>query len=204
MLEHHIKRYVCRYCPINSTTLAEAYVHLAEAHPSYPIDIVERDYKSSYQPFVNLHNDAYYEYLKRIKDEPVLGGVKRVHPGTEIKQYIKKEVQLPTTTPQQQSPQKPVVLNSILGMKGTTAAVSAISSLVSVSPIVGAPLDEPLVPIVNQEKGEGMAVAEEDPLRLENEMATMVPAGAVSTGGGQVDSDASSLNFDTLSVSNVR
>lgn len=197
MRDHNIRRYICRYCPSSHTQLSEAYIHLADMHSSYPIDIIEREYKPGFKPYEPCHTEGHYKQLRRIREEgpPLL--IKRPASNTELKQYVKKEL---TSTQKQ-----PVVLNSILGMKGTAAAVSSISGrLLSPPPpaTAPAPLDEPMVTIEGGEREEGAAV-EKDPLSLENEgCAAAATAAAAAT--GQLDSDASSANFDALSVSNVR
>lgn len=195
---HNIKRYVCRYCIVNFTLLSDAYIHLAEAHPSYPIDIVEREYKQGCQITTEGYlSEGHFENLRRIRDESTLCEQQK----KAAQQQIPK-----------QKVNKPVVLNSLLGLKGATAAMSAITTKsADVLPIdkttTTAPLDEPLVNIETDEFEE-VAGLEEDPLSLENE-GSVVPV--VTTVSGQqqqqqqqVDSDASSLNFDTVSVSNVR
>lgn len=158
MRDHKIKRYLCRYCPTSFYILSSAYTHLAEAHPSYPIDIIEREYKKgAMRSNVNVRSEAHYEQLRRIHNEASVT-TKRLEQNKKL--------------------EKPVVLNQFLSATGTTS--SAFSSIESTM------LDEPLVAI--DDGGQQIEeVAAEDPLSLENEEATSASVPSVSVSMGDSD-----------------
>lgn len=185
MQDHNIKRYICRYCQSSYTQLSDSYVHIADAHPSYPVDIIEREYRPGFKLVeLPIPSEAHYEQLRRIREEG------------PPKPSLKRESEPPS------SPQKnkkisggavgpTVMLNSILGVKGAKATVSSISGRLSASSL----LDEPLVNIGAAEGEEST----EDPLSLDNEGCAVAAGGA-----GQVDSDTGSVNFDAYPLSNLR
>lgn len=183
MRDHKIKRYLCRYCPTSFSVLLDAYAHLADAHPAYPIDIIVREYKNGVNRMtINTHNEADYELLLRIREDVLPEDAK----ATE------------TTEDNEQTQQKPpVVLNQFLGMPDGSFT-SLVSSI----------LDEPLVSIDGQPDTTD-TTSTVDPLNLENDVSA-IPTPVNMVDGVQTamvpggDSDASNQNFDALSASNVR
>lgn len=188
MQNHNIKRYICRYCQSSHTQLSDSYVHVADAHPSYPVDIIEREYRPGYKlPELPYPGEAHFEQLRRIREEG------------PPKTSLKRESSEPPTSPQKKIKKAPIVLNTILGVKGAKAAVSSIPGQLAATSL----LDEPLVNIDGGVGAENTTTVEEDPLSLDSEGCVGAPVVA-NGGGAQVDSDTGSVNFDAYPLSNFR
>lgn len=174
MREHKIKRYLCRYCPTSFYILSSAYTHLADAHPSYPIDIIEREYKKGgmRSNVNNIRNELHYEQLRRIHNEAPLT--------TKRLELIRKE-------------EKPMVLNQYLG------ATSLVPSLLD-EPLVA--IDEGGQQIDSVMAEEDPLSLENEEATTSTTTTTTTTTLPVTV--SLVDSDASNQNFDASSISHVR